>query len=86
MLCLTDEIVGNNPGVCRVVSNDADFSWTRDLVYSHPAKQLSLGLGHKLVPRTHDDIRLGPSEQTEGEGCNTLQVKSQDTDRFVEVR
>ena len=81
MLCLTHQIVGNNPGVCRVVSNDAYFSWSRDLIYSHPAKQLSLGLGHELVPRTHDDVRLGPSEQTEGEGCNTLQVECQHTVR-----
>ena len=81
MLCLTHQIIGNNPGICRLVSNDADFSWTCDLVYSHLAKQLSLGLGHKLVPRTHDDIRLGPSEQTEGEGCNTLKVERQDKGR-----
>ena len=82
MLCLTHQIVGNNPGVCRVVSNDADFSWTRDLVYSHPAKQLSLGLGHKLVARAHYDISLSPSEQSEGESCNTLKVERQDTDRL----
>ena len=82
MLCLTHQIVGNNPGVCSVVSNDADFSWTCDLVNSHPAKQLSLGLGHKLVAWAHYDISLSPSEQSEGESGNTLKVERQDTDRL----
>ena len=85
MLCLTDEIVGNNPGVCRVVSNDANFCWPRDLIYSHPAKQLSLGLCNKLVPRTHDYIRLFPSEQSEGKGGNALKVELEDEDRLVAV-
>ena len=87
MLCLTHQIVGNNPGICRLVSNDADFSWTCDLVYSHPTEQLSLGLSHKLVPRTHDNIRLSPSEQSKGQGCNTLKVQEKESrERLVTVR
>ena len=83
MLSLTDQIVGNNPGVGRVVSNDANLCGAGDLVYSHPTEQLSLGLGHELVPGTHDDVRLGPGEQSEGQGCDTLEVDLRDREGLV---
>lgn len=73
MLCLADQVIGHYPGVRRVVGNDPNLSGPGYLINPHSAEQLSLGLCHKLVPWTNNNVGLGSSEQSEGESCNALQ-------------
>lgn len=64
MLGLTDQVGGHYQGVRRVVRDDPDLSRPGNLVYSHSTKQLSLGLCHKFVARSHNYICLLSSEQS----------------------
>ena len=72
MLRLTHQVSGHDPGVRRVVSDDADLSRSGDLIYPHSTEQLPLGLCHELVAWTNDNVSLGSSEQSKGESCDTL--------------
>ena len=68
MLALGDHVCSYNSGVCRPVSYDENFAWTRREVDLHCAPHEHLGSRYVNIARPHDFIDSLYSLSAEGHG------------------
>ena len=72
MFRLPDQIGGDNRSIRGAISDHQTIGWTRDHINTDTAEQYALGLGHKLIARPDNDIRLRQTKQSEGHRGHAL--------------
>mmetsp|Transcript_29622 Transcript_29622/g.58555 ORF Transcript_29622/g.58555 Transcript_29622/m.58555 type:complete len:260 (+) Transcript_29622:652-1431(+) len=72
MLGLAHQVRGHDMRVRRPIGQNQTVGRPRNHVDAHAAKEDPLGLGHKLVARTHQDVRLWQAKEAKGHGRDPL--------------